>query len=81
LSAQKRLAAKRKKKQAEGEALEAKAKAERDAKAAEERRQVRAACGAVYQSTADINKKVGDLTVREEQQVRACQALDLYPPR
>jgi hypothetical protein len=76
---QKRLAAERKKKQAEDDARSAKAKAERDAQQAEERRQVRAACSAVYQGTA--NKKIGDLTVREEQQVRACQALDLYPPQ
>ena len=75
---QKRLAAERKKKQAEVDARYAKAKAEQDATAAEERRRVRTACGAVYQSTAD--KKIGDLTVREEQQVRACQALGLYPP-
>jgi hypothetical protein len=70
---QKRRAAERKKKLAEDDARTAKAKAERDARAAEERRQVRAACSAVYQSTAD--KKIGNLTVREEQQVRACQAL------
>jgi Skp family chaperone for outer membrane proteins len=75
---QKRLAAERRKKQAEEDARYAKAKAEQDAKEAEERRQVRAACSAVYQSTAD--KKIGDLTVREEQQVRTCQALGLYPP-
>lgn len=45
---------------------------------AEEQGKVRAACRQVYDKTAD--KKVGDLTVREEQQVRACQALGLYPP-
>jgi hypothetical protein len=39
----------------------------------------RATCSAVYRNTAD--KKVGDLTVKEEQQVRACQALGLYPPQ
>ncbi len=49
------------------------------AQAAEQRRKVRAACAVTYQSTAD--KRVSDLTVREEQQVRACQALGLYPPR
>ena len=70
---QKRRAEERKKKLAEDDARTAKAKAERDARAAEERRQDRAACSAVYQSTAD--KKIGNLTVREEQQVRACQAL------
>ena len=76
---QKRLAAERKKKQAEEDARYAKAKAEQDAKEAEERRKIRATCGVVYQNTAD--KKIADLTVREEQQVRACQALGLYPPR
>jgi hypothetical protein len=75
---QKRLAAEHKKKQAEEDARYAKAKAEQDAKDAEERRRIRAACGVVYQHTAD--KKIADLTVREEQQVRACQALGLYPP-
>ena len=58
---QKRLAAERKKEQAE-----------EDAQKAEEQRKVRAACGVIYQNTAD--KKIGDLTVREEQQVRECQA-------
>jgi hypothetical protein len=52
--------------------------AERKAKAAEERRRVRAACVIIYQTTA--NKKLSDLTVKEEQQVRACQALGLYEP-
>ena len=75
----KRLAAEQKKKQAEADARYAKIKAEEDAKAAEERRKIRAACSVVYQNTAD--KKVGDLTVREEQQVRTCQALGLYPPQ
>jgi hypothetical protein len=54
-------------------------KAEEDAKAAEERRKMRVACMTVYQAT--IDKKVKDLTVREEQQVRACQVLNLYPPK
>jgi tetratricopeptide (TPR) repeat protein len=48
-----------------------------DAKAARER-QTSATCGRVYQATSD--KKIKDLTIREEQQVRACQALGLYPP-
>jgi hypothetical protein len=76
---QRRLAAERKTKQAEDDARHAKVKAEQDARAAEERRQIRVACGALYQKTAD--KKIGDPTVREEQQVRACQALGLYPPQ
>jgi hypothetical protein len=64
----KRLASEQKRKQA-GE----------DAKAAEERRRIRAACSAIYQNTADM--KISNLTVKEEQQVRTCQALGLYPPQ
>ena len=52
---------------------------EEEAKAAEERRKVRAACSGIYQNT--VEKKIKDLTVGEEQRVRACQALGLYPPR
>ena len=74
----KRLAAEQKKKQADLNAREAKERAEEEAKAAEERGRVRAACSAAYQKTAD--KKLKDLTVKEEQQVRACQALGLYTP-
>jgi len=76
---QKRLAAERAKQQEEERVRNAKVRAEQDAKAAEEQRRVRTACGTVYQNTAD--KKIKDLTVREEQQVRACQALGLYPPQ
>jgi hypothetical protein len=54
-------------------------RAEEEAKSAEEQRKIREACSALYQNTAD--KKIKDLTVREDQQVRACQALDLYPPQ
>jgi hypothetical protein len=75
----KRLAAERRRKQAEEELRYAKAKAEQDAKEVAERRKLRAACSVLYQNTAD--KKIADLTVREEQQVRACQALGLYPPQ
>jgi len=62
-------------------AAEARTEEERKAAAAkaEERRKVRAGCAGLYQSTAD--KRVGDLTVREQQAVRACQALGLYPPQ
>ena len=74
-----RLAAEQKKKDAELNARLVKERAEDEAKATEERRKVRAACTAVYRDTAD--KKLGDLTVKEEQQVRACQALGLYPPQ
>lgn len=65
---QKRLAAEQKKKNAE-----------QDARNAEERRNLRANCTTIYQNT--IDKKVRDLTVREEEQVRECQVLGLYPPR
>ena len=75
----KRLAAEQKKKDAELNAHIAKARAEEEARNAKERRKVRAACTIIYQDTAD--KKLKDLTVREEQQVRACQALGLYPPQ
>ena len=36
-------------------------------------------CAGIYKTTAD--KKVSDLTVKEAQQVQACQALGLYPPQ
>jgi hypothetical protein len=62
--------------QAKKDAAEA---ARRKARTAEERRRIRAACSTIYQST--IDKKVQDLTVREEQQVRACRALDMYSPQ
>lgn len=73
---QQRLAAERKKKQAEEEEIYAKKKAAEDAKAAEEQKRLRAACKTIYQTTVD--KKLKDLTVREEEQIRACQALGLY---
>jgi len=69
----------RKRKEAQEAAHATKVRAEEDAKDAEERRRARVACAAVYQAT--IDKKVKDLTVREEQQVRACQLLNLYPPK
>jgi hypothetical protein len=46
------------------------------AQAEAKHRQIRAACSVIYQNT--INKKVSDLTVREEQQINACQALGFY---
>ena len=52
---------------------------ELNAAKAEEMRKLRANCTTIYQNT--IDKKVRDLTVREEEQVRACQVLGLYPPR
>jgi hypothetical protein len=69
---QKRLAAEQKKK---NDALAA----QKAAQKAEEMRKIRDNCTTIYQNTVD--KKVKDLTVGEEQQVRACQALGLYPPR
>jgi hypothetical protein len=80
------LSLERKKKEAEEAAREQylslerkKKEAEDAARAAQERARVRAACAVVYKNTAD--KKMGDLTVKEDQQVKACQALGLYPPR
>jgi hypothetical protein len=72
-------AARLKKIQAEAHAQYVKLKAEKDAREAAERARVRAGCSLIYDKTAD--KKVGDLTVREAQQVQACQVLGLYPPR
>ena len=57
---------------------QAKKDAAEAARAANERRRIREACAAIYRATS--NMKVSDLTVKQEQQVRACQALDLYPP-
>src|SRR5262249_61055879 len=45
---------------------------------AAEKRRISTTCGILYRATA--NKRIADLTVREEQQVRACQALGLCPP-
>ena len=70
-----RAAEEQRRKQAEADA---KRSAEENARAAEEQRKTRAACAVVYQNT--IDKKIKDLTVREEQQVRACRGLGLYPP-
>ena len=42
----------------------------------EELQRARPACHAIYLSTGD--KKIADLTVKEEQAVRACQTLGLY---
>ena len=67
------------------EAMEAKEKkqaAERvkkERESAARRQQIRAICTHVYKSTSD--KKVSDLTVKEDQSVRSCQSLGLYPPR
>jgi hypothetical protein len=63
---------------AEQEKAAATERARESAKAAEEGEKIRKACRLVYLETADL--KIGDLTVRQSQQVRACQALGLYPP-
>jgi hypothetical protein len=59
-----------------------KIKAAQDAARAEEqkraRAELRARCAEVHKGT--IDKRVSDLTVREEEQVRACRTLGLYPP-
>jgi hypothetical protein len=75
---QRRLAVERKKRQAQERALAAKEKAESDRRKADEQRKLRATCSTIYRDTAD--KKIKDLTVREEQLVRTCQTLGLYPP-
>jgi hypothetical protein len=62
----------------------AKAEQQRRARAeqAEEQRraraELRARCAEVYKAT--IDKKISELTVREEEQVRACRTLGPYPP-
>jgi hypothetical protein len=73
-----RLAAENKLRQAEEDARHAKYKTEKEAQEAAERAKIRAVCLTIYKGTSD--KRVGDLTVKEEQQVRACQLLSLYPP-
>ncbi len=75
----KRLAAEKSKRDAALSASLAKDKAEARAKAAEEQCKIRDGCAVIYLNTAD--KKLKDLTVREEQLVRTCQALGLYPPQ
>ena len=69
--------------QAKADEIVEKEQAKQDALAAArdaaERRKIRATCAFVYRNT--IDKKISDLTVREEQQVRARKALDLYPPQ
>jgi hypothetical protein len=73
------LAAERKRKQAAADARYTRVKAEEGVKAAEERAKIRTACRVIYDKTADT--KIGDLTVREAQQVQACQVLGLYSSR
>ena len=71
---QKRLAAGRQNKQGEGDVRIAKGKAGGQARAVESRGKIQAACAATYKKSLD--KK--DLTVKEKQEVKECQALGLY---
>lgn len=52
--------------------------AEKQKQSAALRARARANCARTYNVTA--NKKVSDVTVKEAQEIRNCQALDLYPP-
>lgn len=52
------------------------AKAREAARIRAEERVAKEVCPGVYKETAD--KKVADLTVKEEQQVRACQVIGMY---
>lgn len=47
-------------------------------KIAEERLKNVDSCLAIYRTTIDL--KQSDLTVRQAEQVKACQSLSLYPP-
>jgi len=67
----KRLAAEKKKQDADKAAALARYE---EAQAA----RVRTTCADLYSKTS--NKKLSDLTVKEDQGIRACQALQLYPP-
>ena len=57
----------------------ARLKTDEEAKVAAERATLRTNCALIYRNTA--NKRIGDLTVRESQQVQACQLLGLFPPK
>jgi hypothetical protein len=62
--------------QAEKDTLEADRQAAKEAAEAEEMLRIKARCHALYKRT--IDKKQADLTVRETQQITACEALDYY---
>jgi hypothetical protein len=76
--AEQRTAEEQKRKRDEEQAREAKLTAEREKEEAAERKRLEAVCRMVYRST--IDKKKSDLTVRQEQQIKACDALGMYPP-
>jgi len=78
LARRRRVAAERKKKEQEEAAALARIRAQEEAEAAAKAVKLKATCLLVYKST--IDKRTGDLTVRETEQVRACQALGYYPP-
>ena len=62
---------------------EAKAKSDQEekirAEKAAQQETARSACSVIYAKTAD--KRIADLTVREEQMVKTCQTLGMYSPR
>jgi hypothetical protein len=58
------------------EAIEAKQKAAAEAAEAAKLAKLKTACVTIYRATVD--EKVSDLTVRETEQVKACQMLGLY---
>jgi len=62
----------------ERQETERKLRTARESKEAIEAARVRAGCLLIYKST--INKRIGDLTVKETQQVKACELLGMYPP-
>jgi hypothetical protein len=64
------------KRKATADAAAAERKATTDAAKAAEWAKLKAACAAIYRATVDM--KVSDLTVRETEQVQACQVLGLY---
>lgn len=66
------------KRKAAGNARKKRLVEEEERRAAERRLKVRLVCQLLYTVTHD--KKIADLTVEEEQKVRACQLLGLYPP-
>jgi hypothetical protein len=55
-----------------------KAYSDRVAAAALERKKMRDSCASLYRAT--IDKKLGDLTVREQESIRDCRAMGMYSP-
>ena len=71
-----RLRKQREAKIAKEEAAQRAADAAARIKRAEENRRIAANCHTVYLATAD--KKIGDLTVREDELIKACRAVGMY---